>query len=346
MPIVNQQQVSGDNLLEARGSMLGVFEVFGHLKPGVTPAQATADVNSIGASLEKTYPKEVSHKVSSLAHEGLNAFGGPARAFVGGLMLLAGLILLAACANLGSLFSARAADRSREMALRLALGSGRGRILRGLLTEAVLISIAGGTLGLLASIALLRVLSTWQPVTGAPVHLPVILDAKLYVFSLVLALVSGFIFGMIPVRQVLKADPYEIVKAGLESRNRRRITIRDVLLVVQIAICAVLVTSSLVAVRGLMRSLHGNFGIEVKNSILASTNLIMAGYKVDQVPDMQKRMIAELQTIPGVDAVGLVNNYPPLVYTAGTRANVFKDATTERRQAQRGSLAIRVRHLS
>ncbi len=135
MPIVNQEQVEGENLLDARGSIKGIFEAFGHLKPGVTHAQAVADVNAIGASLEKTYPKEVSHKNSSLIHEGLTSFAGPARAFVAGLMLLAGLILLAACANLGSLFAARAADRSREMALRLALGSSRNRIMRGLLFE-------------------------------------------------------------------------------------------------------------------------------------------------------------------------------------------------------------------
>jgi hypothetical protein len=115
MPIVNQAQVDGEDLLNGRGNDRGVFELMGHLKPGVTAAQATADMNAVAAYLEKTYPKEFAHQNSSLAHEGLTSFAGPASAFVGGLMLLSGLILLAACANLGSLFGAHAADRSREV---------------------------------------------------------------------------------------------------------------------------------------------------------------------------------------------------------------------------------------
>ena len=123
----------------------------------MTPAQAVADVDSVGAYLEKTYPKDDANMTFALARPSLTAISGPAvKAFMAGLMLLSGLILLAACANLGSLFAARAADRSREVALRLALGSSRKRILRGLFTEAVLISLAGGAVGLLGSFVLLR----------------------------------------------------------------------------------------------------------------------------------------------------------------------------------------------
>ena len=222
-------------------------------------------------------------------------------------MLLAGLILLAACANLGSLFAARAADRSREVALRLALGSSRKRILRGLFTEAVLISLAGGAVGLLGSVALLRGLSVWQPFPRCPIHLSVNPDANVYGVALLLALASGFLFGAVPVRQVLRTNPYEVVKSGSAGRAGRRITARDVLLVVQIAICAVLVTSSMVAVRGLARSLHDDFGFEPQNTMLVDTDLSMAGYSGDRVPPMQKRMIEAVETIPGVESVGLAD---------------------------------------
>ena len=324
MPIVNQEELVGINPND-RSNTGGVFETFGHLKPGVTPARAVADVDAVDAYLEKTYPKEIAHHSTVLGREGLTSFAAGVRAFVSGLMLLSGLILLAACANLGSLFSARAADRSREVALRLALGSSRKRILRQLFTEAVLISLTGGTVGLLGSVMLLRRLSVWQPIAGAPVHLPVSPSPELYWFALVLALISGFLFGIVPVRQVLRASPYEIVKAGSSGRVGKRVTVRDVLLVVQIAICAVLVTSSMVAVRGLIRSLHGNFGFEPRDTMLAGVNLAMAGYSGEKVPAMQRRMIDALQTIRGVEAVGLVEGYPPLAYTAGYKVSVFKE---------------------
>jgi len=330
MPIVNQEQVNGENLLDERGSTHGIVETFGHLKPGVTPTQAVADLQAVGAYLEKTYPKEFAQKSFSLGHAGLTSFDRAVRAFMTGLMLLAGLILLAACANLGGLFTARAADRSREVALRLALGASRIRILRQLLTEAVLISLVGGTVGLLGNIVLLQRMSLWQPFPGAPIHVPLHPDARIYAVALALALLSGFLFGIVPVRQVLRTDPYEIVKSGSTARVGRRISLRELLLAVQIAICAVLVTSSMVAVRGLARSLHGNFGFETRNAMLTFTNLAMAGYTGDGVATMQKRMIEAIHTIPGVEQVGLVNNYPPLIYAAGSRVNIFKEETKDR----------------
>jgi predicted permease len=341
MPIVNQALVNGDNILNERGNMHGVFEAFGHLKPGVTPAQAMADVNAVGAYLAKTYPKEFGQKSSVLARTGLTSFDHAVREFMSSLMLLAGLILLAACANLGSLFAARAAERSREIALRLALGSSRQRILRQLLTEAVLISLGGGAVGLWGSIVLLRRLGVWQVFPGTPVHIPVSPDAKIYVVALALALVSGFLFGMVPVRGVLRANPYEIVKAGSSGRVGRHIKVRDLLLAAQIAICAVLITSSMVAARGLLRSLHSNFGFEPRNTMLASTNLAMAGYSGDRVPAMQRRMIQAMETIPGVEHVGLVNNYPPLVYAAGSRANIFKEEIKDLRPSNASAMPYR-----
>ena len=326
VPIVNHPLL-GANELSARGDRW-VFEIMGHLRAGVTSAQAVADLNSIGASLERAYPKDEGKMTFVLTRPNLygDFLGRPVRAFMTGLMLLAGLILLAACANLGSLFAARAADRSREVALRLALGAGRKRILRGVFTEAVLISLAGGAVGLTCSAVLLRALSAWQPFPRWPLHLAVNPDARVYGVAVLLALISGLLFGAVPVRQVLRTSPYEVVKSGSNRVAGRRMIARDLLLVVQIAICSVLVTSSMVAVRGLARSLRADFGFDVQNNLLAETDLIMAGYSPDRVPAMQKRMIDALQAMPGVESVGLTDSLP-LGAGAG-KSIVFTDNTT------------------
>jgi predicted permease len=329
VPLVNHQQNGGGDL-NARGDRW-VFMALGHLKAGVTHAQAISDLNSIGSDLEKNYPKDDSKVTFSLARPSLygDYVGRPVREFLAALMLLAGLILLAACANLGSLFAARAADRSREVALRLALGSSRQRILRGLFTEAVLISLMGGAVGLLGSVQVLGWLSVWQPMSRFPGHLSVNPDAHVYGLALLLALASGFLFGAVPVRQVLRTNPYEVIKSGSTGRLGRRMTARDVLLVVQIAICAVLVTCSMVAVRGLVRSLHENFGFEVQNTMLAEADLNMADYRAERVPAAQKRMIDALQTIPGIESVGLTDQVPLGDQTPDS--NVFADNTSDLR---------------
>ena len=324
VPLVDQEQVEGVNDLDARGKRW-VFMAMGHLRAGVTPAQAVADLNSIGSYLEKTYPKDDDQRTFTLARPSLygDYLGKPVKAFMTALMSLAGLILLAACANLGSLFAARAADRSREVALRLALGASRARILRQLFTEAILLSVGGGVVGLWGSVVLLSALSAWQPFSKWPVHVPVNPDAYVYGVALFLTLASGFLFGAVPVRQVLHTDPYEIVKSGSLAKVGARITARELALVAQIAICALLVTSSMVAVRGLVRSLHSNFGFEPR-TMLVDTDLSMADYKGDAVPRMQKRIIDAVQKIPGVESVGLINT-APLVAGGFSGSLVFLD---------------------
>jgi predicted permease len=332
VPMVNREEVEGEgtNEMNVRGSRW-VFMTMGHLKAGVSPEQASADLNSIGADLAKSYPKDDGKVSFSLARPSLygDFLARPVREFLSGLMLLSGLILLAACANLGSLFAARAADRSREVALRLALGSSHTRILRALFSEALLISLAGGAVGLWGSVVLLRGLSEWQPFPRWPLHLSVNPDAHVYGMALLLALASGFLFGAIPVKQILHTDPYQVIKSGSNGGVGRRMTARDLLLVVQIAICAVLVTSSLVAVRGLARSLHQDLGFDPQNTMLADMDLAMAGYSGDKVPVMQKRMIEAVGSIPGVESVGLVDQVP--LGDTAPDSSVFTDNTSDLR---------------
>ena len=296
----------------------------------MTPAQATQDLNSIGAWLAKTYPADDEGTKFTLARPGLvgDMLGGPARAFMAGMTLLAGLILLAACANLGSLFAARTADRAKETAMRLALGSRRGLILRQMLTEAVLISLIGGAVGLAGGVGILHLLSAWQPIPDVPINVPVNPDAGTYVVALALSVASGLLFGIVPVRQVMRSDPWQVIRTGAANLGGlRRLTVRDFLLVVQIAVCAVLVTSSLVAVRGLARSMNSNFGFQPRNVTLVESDLNMAGYTGDRIPEMQKRMIDAAASIPGVTAVGSIGHIP--LGLGGSDSFIYSDATTD-----------------
>jgi predicted permease len=336
VPMVQQEQVQGLQVLDNRGER-DIYMVLGHLKPGVTTGQAIADLNTVGAYLERTYPKDDAKVTFTLARPSLagDMLGPGVKGFMTGMMLLSGLILLAACANLGSLFAARAADRSREVALRLALGASRRRILRGVFTEALLISLAGGALGLVGSVALLRELSAWQPVPQYPLYMPVNPTAEVYLVAVALAVVSGFLFGAVPVRQILRTNPYEVVKSGtagiIAGHTGRRITLRDFLVTVQIAICAVLVTSSLVAVRGLVRSMQSNFGFEPRNAMIVETSLSMAGYSGNAVPAMQRRMIDALAAIPSVKTVGFTHQLP--LGGGETSWSAYADQTTDLKPA-------------
>ncbi|MFZ0393462.1 MAG: ABC transporter permease, partial [Terracidiphilus sp.] len=328
VPIVDQEQIEGTNNLESRDDR-GLW-LIARLKPQVTVAQATSDMQSIGAYLKSTYPQGDDGVKFSLARPGLagDLLGGPARAFAAGLMVLAGLILLAACANLGSLFAARASDRAREIALRVALGSTRRRIMRQLLTEALLISAAGGACGIAAGAFLLRALSAWQPLPQFPINIPVNPDPTTYAVAVALALVSGLLFGLTPIRQVFGTAPWEVAKTGVNTRGKARwFTFREVLMVVQISSCAVLMTSSLVALRGLDRTLHNNFGFAPSHALVLETDLTMANYHGDRIPQMQRRMIDTAAALPGVSAAGIIDNLP--LGLGWSQTAVYPEGTTD-----------------
>ena len=328
VPMVNENQIEGWNFLDERGDHT-IF-VIGRLKPGVSITAAESDLNVISSHLTTQYPNTDQGVQMRLVRPGLigDTLGRPVRAFLGGVMLLAALILLATCANLGSLFAARAADRSREMAIRLALGSTRGRILRQLLTEAVVIALLGGVLGVQGAAMLLRWLSGWQVIPNSPIQVPVNPDATTYAVALLLSLVSGVLFGITPVRQVLHSDAYQLVKAGTSAaRVWRRLTLRDMLLVVQIAVCAVLVTSSLVAVRGLVHSLHSDFGFSPEGAMLARFNLHTAGYDDAKTEQFQREALDAIKRIPGVYNAGYINHPPLSVSVSDTL--VYANGTTD-----------------
>ena len=274
MPMVNEEQVEGSDYLHSRTSI--AVTVIGRLKPGVTPQQATENLNAIAAELAKEYPETDDGQPLRLIHPGLIGDEGDViRGFLYSVTVLALLVLAAACANLATLFAARAADRSRELALRVALGSSRRRLVRQLLTEAVVVSLMGGAAGLVSADLLLGVLNRWHPAVEAIWRSSV--DARVYLAGLALTLGSALLFGMVPARQAWQSSPLQMMKSGpADSMHLRRFALRDLLLGAQIAICTLLVTASLVAVRGMVRALHAPLGFQPQGAMLVDMDLSQA----------------------------------------------------------------------
>ena len=326
IPVVNH--FNAEYLRDRTGHPLTVL---GRLKPGVTPEQAADNLSAIAAQLAKEYPKTDTGVPLRLIRPGLYADEGDLiRGFLFSVTALALLVLLAACANLASLFAARAADRSRELALRVALGASRWRLVRQLFTEAMVLSVLGGAAGMVVAGLLLGALGRWG-LPGYGMHsaysnLAVAVDGRVCLIALTLTLVSGLLFGMIPARQVWRSSPLQAMKSGpVDATPRCRLGLRDLLLGAQIVICTLLVIASLVAVQGMVRLLHAPLGFEPEGATVAEMDL--SEVEGDVPLEKTKAMIDALRSIPGVTAAGTLNRLP---FTGGIRGiPVFPAGTTE-----------------
>ena len=331
VPMLNQEQIEGYNYLQQRGDH--EIWIIGRLKPSVSVAQAEADLNVIGKTLASRYTQSDDGLSFGLSRPGLlgDLLGRPVRSFLYGVMALAALVLLAACANLGSLFAARAADRARELSVRLALGASRAVLIRQLLTEAVLVSLFGGASGLALADTVLRALSVWRPSPDFPIGFTVAADAHVSALALALAVASGIFFGLVPVRQIWRSNTCLVMKSGAPAAGSRRWTLRDGLLVLQIVLCSVLVTASLVAVRGLVRSLHTDYGFRPDGAVLASFDLQMSGHNAQQSLAFQHRALDAISSLPGVTAVGSASKTPISLSSSDT--DVWRQGVTDFRDA-------------
>jgi predicted permease len=341
LPELEGQPATGNNGLNSRGS--DNAWVVGRLRPGITAAQADADLARVAAQLAKEYPGADSGILLRTAKPGLlgDALSRPIHAFLIGIMLLAALVLLAACANLGGLFAARTTDRARELGIRLAIGSSRWQIVRQLLTESVTISLVGGLSASLVSTLILRLLSSWHPASfEIPLQLLVEPGPAVYLVAALLALLTGLIFGLIPVRQVWQADPNHTLKSsGSTGQRESRFSMRHLLLSAQIALCCLLVTSAAVAFRGLQRAVSIPFGFQPQGVTLATLEPSMAGYNTNDVPAVQQRLLHAVSAIPGVTSAAYVNSTPLSIDQSNTA--IWAPGTTDFKMAKASFYADR-----
>jgi predicted permease len=319
VPMANEASLDGVNWVESR-SHKNVFSVV-RIKDEVTLPQAQAGLNAIAARIARQYPKDEEGLALKLARPGMigDFIGGPARGFLAGVMGLAGIVLLAACANLGSLFAARTADRAREIAIRMAIGSSRWRILRQVLVEALVISIFGGACACGLAWMALTGLAGWHPPSRFPFKFQVLPQPSLILVAFLISVLAGVVFGLMPLRQIFKTDPNDAIKSGgSQSSAGRRWALRDVLLAAQIALCCVTVTAAFVSLRGLGKALTMDLGFNPRNAVRTQFDLSRAGYAGDAADHFQRRLLERVSQIPGVEAAGYANTTPLSFEQAGT----------------------------
>lgn len=312
VPTMMTQQIEPGNNWITRRATFNMWTI-GRLKAGTTIMQAEANLNAIAADLGRTYPWPDKGMALRLTRPGLvgSLLRTPVEAFGAAVLGLAALVLIAACANLAGLLLARGADRQREMAIRLSIGASRGRLLRQLLTESIVLAFVGGAIGIGAAAMLARALAAWQIPVTIPMQLDVAVDWRVLLFAFGVSLVAGILFGAAPARFASATDPNVALKgAGSSSRGARRWTLRDALIPVQVAVCFVLVTASVVSVQGLQRALSLPLGFDPRGVTTASFDLGLAGYDKARGQAFQQRMQEEASRIPGVTAAAFSNSMP------------------------------------
>jgi len=306
---------TGRTRLERRGSRW--LFVKGRLAPDHTIEEARAQVETLMARLEKEYP-DTNDKVEAALlparavriHPMVDGILNPAAALLLGAV---GLVLLVACANVANMLLSRATARRKEIAIRLALGASRWRLMRQLLTESVLLATLGGAAGLLMAFWASRLLSAALPTLPLPLRFVFDLDVRVLLFALAASLGTSLLFGLAPAFQASRPDLVPALKdevAGPEPL-RRRIGFRNILVVGQLGLSLVLLIAGALLLRGLERAHQTDPGFDPDRLVNLTFNLKMNGYSLEQATAFQRRVVDRLQAQPGVEAVTLVSR-PPL----------------------------------
>ena len=293
--------------LTERGSHY--LTVVARLKPGVTLARAREDMNSVARQLQREYRENA--RLGAVVEPIKESLLGNTQAALWILMAAAGCVLLIACANLASLLLARAVARQRELAVRAALGAGRGRLILQMVTEAMLLSLTGGALGLgVASLGmrvLARMVPNSLPATSAPS-----IDAKLLGFTLVLSLATGLLFSIVPAFQAARASLNEVLKQGGRSGiGGRSGTVRDVLVVFEVAAALVLLIGAGLMIQTLARMRAVDVGFRPDHLLTLRTELPPGKYK-DAIKRIAffNRVLEGVRALPGVENASYTHMVP------------------------------------
>ena len=308
----------GRDYLSERGNK--EFMVVGRLRPGVTPLQAQSRFNVLASQLARQYPEVwtdqgrvrpltvVPQSQTQLPFE----LRGYVVGFVALLLCVVGAVLLIACANIANFLLARASARRREMAVRLALGASRWKVIRQLLTESLLLSLAGGAMGLLVAIWAADLFAAFVPSLGVPLALDLRLDHRVLAFNLAVTLATAVVFGLAPALQASRPDVVQGLREGEDALlfGRRRFSLRNVLVVGQVAASLVLLLCAGMFLRSLGKLHSIELGFNHDNMALFSVDLALQGYSSERSRAFYDQAIERIQHLPGVATVEAARRVP------------------------------------
>lgn len=294
----------------------GWLSLVGRLKPGIDLQQAQADLNALVRSQRELYPDEIPDGFSLAVHPASVAAAGAE--MHGGLVLFSsllfaavGLVLLIACANVAGLLLARAAKRRKEIGIRMSLGASRGRVIRQLLSESLVLSLVAGTLGMVVAVWTMEFLASFAPTGAMPMDLPDVgLNPRVLGFALALSVATGVVFSLVPALHASRPDLVPALKDQTSAPGRGTSRLRSALVGAQVALSLLLLICAGLFARTLQKATTVDLGFDPENIALASVNLGLQRYSASRAQQFQRDAVERVKRLPGVQSAGWATDVP------------------------------------
>ncbi len=331
-PMMMQRQIEpGGDWLEDRGA--GTLWAVGRLKPGVTIEQAQSLVNLLTTQIAKEYPDYHAGLTVKLGTPGLAVPGirNAAILLAAILLSLVGVVLLIACTNLANLLLARAAERRREIAIRLALGASRWRLLRQLLTESLMLAVVGGALGALFAVWIIDALMALKPSLDIPLNIDLSADWRVFGFTAMISLLTGALFGLAPAWKASRPDITATLKDAAPGLASHRSWLGRGLIVAQVAMSMLTLIAAGLIARSLANAQKADIGFNPYNAVVMSFDLNLQGYDRARGEQFYRRLIERAAALPGARSAAVTSDRP--LDPAMSSGNIY----VEGRPVERGA---------
>ncbi|HYK35051.1 ABC transporter permease [Alloacidobacterium sp.] len=285
--------------------------VAGRLAPGASSNVAKAEMDVLAHQVEQAHPDTNKNLDAIVVPATLVPwpYRGYVSAFTGLLMAVFVLVLLIACVNAASLLLVRATVRAREMAIRSALGAGRGQLIRQMMVESILLSSIGGCVGVALASWVTRLLLTLKP-ADLPITLRIPLDWRVLMFTVVVSLITGAVFGIVPALRSARVDTVPVLKEETQSASYRKSRLRNFLMIGEIATCVVLLIGATLCIRSLLNANSIDPGFDTQHVAVATLDPGSLGYSQAKVDAFYQQLLVHIRALPGIVSASYVDHLP------------------------------------